>query len=345
MKEIAESVRNNSYNFENIDGAVYKTKFNKIKYNRPRSPIENLDELPFPAWHLFDFPSKYTPNAYRQLPVASIFTSRGCPHRCTYCHFDLFGKRFRPRSPESVILEIEYLKNNFNIKEFHITDDNFALDQKRAMEFCDLLIKRKINLPWACVGGIRVDTVVRYPFLIEKMKQTGFYRTSIGIESGSQKILNNIQKGTTIEQVEETVKILKRNKITVGGYFMIGNYGEDKETVEETIQLAKKLPLDYAQIMIATPYPGTKFYQQVKEEGRFLTKKWDEFNIFTGAVFEWDNLSKKQIDRLYEEAYSRYYFRPMFILKSLAGFKIRNWKIYLNGSVLLFKNLIRKRTI
>lgn len=345
MKEIA-TWRRDGYpkNLSEIRGIAYKNQ-GKIKSTERRPLIENIDDLPFPARHLFPFPKKYTPSAYRKLPVAAIFTSRGCPYRCTFCHFDLFGKRFRARTPENVVSEIEYLKKHYDIKEFHIGDDNFCLDVERAIKICDLLIERKINLPWACVGGIRVDTIAKHPEIIEKMAQAGFYRTSVGIESGNQQILDNIQKGITLEQADKAVRILKKNKIFVGGYFIIGNYGENKKTVEDTIRFAKYLPLDYAQIMIATPYPGSGFYEQLKENGKLLTNDWRDFNLFTGAVFEWNNLSKTEIDRLYRRAYFKYYFSPSFFLKNILKFKLSNWKIYLNGALIVFKSLMRQKTI
>jgi len=179
------------------------------------------------------------------------------------------------------------------------------------------------------------------------MAKVGFYRTSVGIESGNQQILNNIQKDITLEQIQKAVDILRKNKVFVGGYLMIGNYGENEKTVEDTISFAKSLPLDYVQIMIATPYPGTKFYQQLtgEEKGKLLTNDWHDFKIFTGAVFEWNNLSKAKIDKLYRKAYLRYYFDPKFLIKSVLKFRLSNWKIYLNGSLILFKNLIRYKTI
>jgi anaerobic magnesium-protoporphyrin IX monomethyl ester cyclase len=344
MKELATAIINKILDLDKIKGIAYKTGPNEIKCTQPRSLIENLDELPFPAWHLFPSLSKYISEAYKKLPVAYIFTSRGCPYRCTFCYSGIFSKRFRARSPENIISEVEYLKKNFGIKEFHILDDNFVLDEKRAAKFCNLLIERKINLPWAAVGGIRVNLVQRFPQLIELMAKSGCYRTAMGIESGNQQILNNIQKDITLEQVRGAVKILNKAGILVGGFFMIGNYGETEKTVEDTIKFAKSLSLDYAQFMIATPYPGSQLYEQVLKEGRFLIKDWREFNLWTGAVFQWNDLTKEQIDKMYRRAYFQYYFNPKFFLKSIANFKISSWKIYLKGFLILINNLLRFKT-
>jgi len=344
MKEIADSFVNGTLKLNEIKGIAYKTNSGKIEYTESRPLIENLDKLPFPARRLFPAIGKYVPEAYKKLPIATILTSRGCPYRCTFCYAGIFGKRFRPRSPENIISEIEHLKKDFGIKEFHICDDNFFLDGKRVLRFCNLLAEKKINLPWACVGGLRIELVEKSPELLELMAKTGCYRAAIGIESGNQQILNNIQKDITLEQVRKAVKILNKAKILVGGLFMIGNYGENEKTVDDTIKFAKSLSIDYAEFMTATPYPGTKLYDQVLKEGHLLIKDWREFNLWTGAVFEWDNLTKKQIDRLYRKAYLKYYFNPKFFLKSIVNFKPNSWKIYLRGFKILINNLLHHKT-
>jgi len=344
MKEIAESFQSGFANISQISGIVFKTGSNMFKHNIVRRYIKNLDEIPFPAWHLFPFPEKYVPEAYRKTPTTIIFTSRGCPYRCTFCYSGVYGKTFRKRSPRNIIAEIKHLKEHYGIKEFQICDDNFILDAKRTHEFCELLDKEKINMPWASAGGMRVNTVVKHPALIMRMAKAGCYRTAIGIESGNQTIINNIKKDIDLEQVRKAVKILNNAKIIVGGFFMIGNYGENEETVKDTIDFAKSLSLDYAQFMIATPYPGSEFYEQVKKEGKILITSWKDFNLWTGAVFEWNSLSRKDIERLYRKAYISYYFNVRYLIKSLIKFKPSSWKIYLNGSWILLKNLLRYKT-
>jgi len=344
MKEIAVSFRNGTIKLNEIRGIAYKTNSDEIKRTEPRPLIENLDKLPFPARHLFPSLGKYVPEAYKRMPVATVLTSRGCPYRCTFCYAGIFGKKFRSRSPENIISEIEHLKKDFGIKEFHICDDNFFLDGKRVLRFCELLKEKKINLPWACVGGLRVNLVEKSPELLKLMAQTGCYRTALGIESGNQQILDNIQKDITLEQVRKAVKTLNKAGILVGGLFMIGNYGESEKTVDDTIRFAKSLSIDFAEFMTATPYPGTQLYDQVLGKGHLLIKDWGEFNLWTGAVFEWDNLSKKQIDRLYRKAYVQYYFNPGFFLKSIVNFKPKSWKIYFRGFKILINNLLRYKT-
>lgn len=341
MKEIAVSRQKNS-SLKNVKGIAYKEDGRVIITPR-RENIVNLDDLPFPARHLFPFPQLYKSDSYRKKPVARILTSRGCPYRCTFCYHGIFGRELRTRSPENVVEEIEFLKDRYGIKEFHIVDDNFNADKKRAIAICELLIKRKVNLPWACAQGMRVNNLDQeFLYLI---REAGCYRTYLGIESGNQQILNNIQKDITLAMVEKAVVMVKKAKMVVGGLFMVGNYGETEETINDTINFAKKLKLDYASFCIATPYPGTVLRQQVIQEGRLLTKKWSDLNRFTGAAFEWKNLSKSQIDRLYRKAYRDFYLRPGYLFKRLTDFE--SFKILFRGigiviNALRLKDIFRK---
>ena len=160
----------------------------------------------------------------------------------------------------------------------------------------------------------------------------------------SLKILNNIQKDLMLANVERSVAMIKKVKLTVGGLFMIGNYGETPATINETIDFAKKLNLDYALFSIATPYPGTAFHKKVLEEGRMLVKGWGEFNRFRGAIFEWNNLSKKDIDRYYKMAYRSFYLRPAYILKRILGLRIRDLRL-ISRAVSILANIFRSKGV
>ena len=341
IKEIAVSKQRNG-SLKNIKGIAYKED-GKIVITPRRENITNLDELPFPARHLFPFPQLYKPDSYKKKPVARILTSRGCPYRCTFCYHGIFGRELRTRSPENVVDEIEFLKDRYGIKEFHTVDDNFNADKKRAIAICELLIKRKVNLPWACGQGFRVNNLDQE--FLSLMREAGCYRTYLGIESGNQQILNNIQKDITLPMVEKAVLMVKKAKMTVGGLFMVGNYGETEETMKDTINFAKKLKLHYAFFSIATPYPGTILRQQVLKEGRLLSNRWSDFNRHTGAIFEWNNLSKNQIDYFYKKAYRDFFLRPSYLFERLLDFE--SFKILFRGAgivinALRLKDIFRK---
>jgi len=337
MREIALAKQERMKSFKHILGIVYKED-GEIITTSPRSPIINLDQLPFPARHLFPPLKYYIPVTYRKLPAAGIFTSRGCPYHCTFCYHGIFGKKFRARSPENVLAEIELLKDKYRIREFHIADDTFNVDKERVKKICHLLIERKINIPWACAQGLRINLIDQE--ILNAMNEAGCYKICYGIESGNQGVLNNIKKGITLEEAENAVQMAKRAKLIVGGLFMIGNYGETEQTINETINFSKKLRLDYAVFSIATPYPGTKFYEQVLKKGKMLATNWNEFSRYSGAIFEWNNLSKKQIDALYQKAYRKYYSNFRYLWNELKNLRFENLQILSNG-IRILKNVLR----
>jgi len=290
--------------------------FDKTKINITSKPIQNLDELPFPAYHLYDF-KKYSPpkSIARKLPAAWMETSRGCIYNCIYCNKNIFGRRFRTKSVGRVVEEMIRLKR-MGFQEVHFTDDAFTTDINRAKEMCDLLIQRKVNLDFALINGIRVNQL-DYELAV-KMKKAGCYKLFLGIESGNQQILNNIRKGITLKHVVQAVNWLKEAGIDeVWGSFMIGLPGETEETIQDTIEFAKRLPLDLAKMSILIPLPATPIFEEWDKRGYIKTKDWDKFSFHTAPVDIYDhpNLSWKTIMGYYNKFYHEFYFRPSFICK------------------------------
>lgn len=311
IKDIA-----NGKSYSEIRGIAYKKK-GKIRMNKRAEPIENLDKLPFPAYHLYDFKKYKVPRTIaRKFPVAWIETSRGCMYNCVYCNKNVFGRCFRTKSVKRVIEEMKRLKK-MGFKEVHLTDDAFTTDMERAKKVCDLLIREKVNLDWALITGARVNQV-DYE-LLRKMKKAGCYMVSFGIESGNQQILNNIKKGITLKQVEQAVGWAKKAGLEVWGYLMIGLPGETEETMRDTIEFAKKLPLDLAKMSIMIPLPATPIFEEWEKKGYLKTKEWDKFSFYTPPVEIYDhpNLSWEKITEYYNRFYYEFYFRPRFILKRL----------------------------
>jgi len=306
---------NEKKSFKEIKGISYVEE-GRFVHNAGRELIENLDSLPFPAWEFF--PVRKYKSDFRikefSLPVLS---SRGCPAQCTFCYKGIFGDRFRVRNPSCIVEEIEHLKNNFGIEEFAIIDDSFTSKPKRAMDVCNLIVERKIGLPWSLPAGIRVPTVSRG--LLKKLCNAGCYRVGLGIESGNQDVLNSIKKGITLEQARKAVKLVKQSGIESAGYFMIGNLGETEDTIGQTIKFAIELDPNYAQFTKATPYPGTAMYDRLKAENKIVTDNWDDYDSFLKSrpVFIHDNLSSEMIDKKLKAAYKRFYYRPGHIFKHI----------------------------
>lgn len=306
----------NGKKLEKIKGIAFMNK-GKVITNKKREFIQNLDELPFPALHLYEI-EKYKVNKAiaRNNPVAWLETSRGCPYGCIYCNKSIFSRIYRTKSPERVVEEFKKAKE-MGFKEIHITDDGFTTDMERAEKICDLLIKEKVNIGWSTITGIRVDRV--NPILLKKMKLAGCYMVYYGIESGNQKIIENIKKGITLQQVKNAVKWSKEAGLEVAGFFMIGLPGETEKTMQETIEFAKSLDLDLAKINITIPLPNTEMFNKMNEKKLIKTLDWEKFKFYSTpkSVYEHENLSWEIIEKYYNKFYRKVYLNPRFLLKKI----------------------------
>jgi anaerobic magnesium-protoporphyrin IX monomethyl ester cyclase len=299
-----------------IKGIAYK-KGEKIITNQRDKFINDLDSLPFPAYSLYEKEKyKVPPAIARKNPVAWVETSRGCVFGCVYCNKSCFGKTFRVKSPERIVGEFAKVKK-MGFREIHLTDDGFTTNIKRAKKICDLLIESKVKIGWSTITGIRVD---RVDFeLLRKMRRAGCYRVYFGIESGNQKILNNIKKGITLEQIRKAVELAKKAKLEVAGYFMIGLPGETEETMQDTIRLAKLLDLDLAKISITIPLPATEIFNELDTKGLIKTHDWEKFKFYStpSTIYDHQNLSWPTIEKYYAKFYREIYLSPQFIIRRL----------------------------
>lgn len=309
----------------------------KIIHNPSRPLIENLDEIPFPAWEFFPV-NKYSSFARKGKFSLPILTSRGCPFGCIFCYKGISGRRYRARSVESIIAELGYLIEKFKIEEFVIVDDNSALNEERAMTICDEIIRRNLVRPWNPVGGLTVRASYK---LLSKMKEAGCYRVAFGVESGNQSVLDYINKGITLEQARHAFASAKKVGLEAVGFFMIGNLNETEKTINQTIDFAIELNPDWAQFTVATPYPGTKMYEIIKKEGKLLAKNWEDFASYDRAIFSYRELTPFFLDKKYREAYRRFYLRPQVIVKKIrkvtSFFELKNLFKGIKGFLQLVK--------
>lgn len=311
----------NGYSLKSIKGIAYNTYLNP-----PQPLIENLDTIPFPARDLLPLDVYYAPPTKRETntPNANIISSRGCPYNCTYCMSRIiWQKKVRFRSVQNVIDEIKECINKYGRGEFNFNDELFTLNRKRTLEFCDMVAKCDLRISWVC--ALRVDYV--WGDVLYKMKEAGCKKVMFGFESGSQKVLDLMKKGTTLKQAEEAVKTTKRIGIKTSGAFMIGNIGETEETVRETINFAKKLNVDTVSFYVASPYPGTEFYNTAKEKG-YLRKglRWKDFSLIIGQAkppLNLPGMTSQRIAYWQKRAYREYYLNPKFLWTRLK--RIRSW--------------------
>jgi radical SAM superfamily enzyme YgiQ (UPF0313 family) len=316
--ELAEALKGNKC-LSDVKGIAYKSKGNVMK-NPPRPFIENLDSLPFPAWHLLPM-GNYTLFGKKTV-ICHMMSSRGCPFQCIFCSSSLFfGKKYRARTAKNVVDEMECLISKYNPESIEFSDDEFTLNGKRVEDICSEIKRRGLDVWWACSS--RVDTISTS--LLKKMRAAGCFLIYFGIESGSQRILNYIKKGISIEQVRKAVRWTREAGIKTLGSFIIGFPDETKEEIEKTVRFSKELKLDYAQFSIATPYPGTELYEMAKRKRLLFTEDWSRYTA-AKPVMAMKNLNIEELLRIFKKAYIRFYLSPAILLRNLNRntFKVLN---------------------
>lgn len=285
--------------------------------NKKKSDVVDMNSLAFPRWDMFDL-KRYSHShlSTRKNPVGLIETSRGCAFRCNFCNKNTFGHFHRSKSPERVVEEFFYLRQ-IGFREVHVADDSFTQDLDRAKQVCELLIQRKFDLSWSLYSGVRVDRVDKDFF--ELAKQAGLWSVSFGIESGNQQILDRINKGTKLPQIEKSVNLAHAAGLDTFGFFILGLSGETEKSMQDTIDFSLSLPLSIAKFDICIPYPGTGFYQELEGEGRIKLKNWSDYVVHQTdtPLFEHPNLSWQQLQKYYAKAYRAFYLRPEFWYKRL----------------------------
>jgi len=333
IKQLLDNI-DNPNELKKIKGIVFREN-NKIINTGRTEFIANLDDLPFPARHLTPY-KKYFSVVSPNRPVTTMFTSRGCPYKCLFCDRPTFEKFFRARSAKNVVDEMEECKK-IGIKEIFIYDDTFSVDRQRVIDICDEIIKRNLKIFWDV--RTRVNTVDKE--LLEKMKKAGCQRIHYGVEAGTQKILNVLRKGITLEQAEKAFEWTKKSGIETAGYFMIGSPTETKEDILKTIQFMKELNPDYVHVTITTPFPATDLYQIALEEKVISHDVWQEFAKnptpnFIPPIWE-KELSREEIFSLFKKAYRSFYLRASFIIKKIL--QLKSWKELFKKSKAVFKLL------
>ena len=311
LKELAGERR-----FENVPGLAYKTAGGIVVTSHPQKIV--FDDFPNPARHLL-------PNhLYAEFPTERknftvMVTSLGCPMRCTFC--EAGRTEYNPRSPATVINEIQECYNRFGVREIDIFDYEFPMVRPRTLAICRELQRRKLDLTWACRS--RVDTVDGE--ILTEMRRAGCRRIYFGIESGVQEILDRVNKGITLKQIRDTIGIAKDLGIKPLGFFLIGAPGETRSTVRETVRFAKSLDLDFVQFSKLTAKPLTGMWKQLVEDTGY--DYWKEYILGNTAEKvlprPWTSLSNEEIDRLARRAYVSYHTRPAFLLRSVL--RVRSW--------------------
>ncbi len=335
-----------------VAGIAWRNSRGETKRNEPRPYITDLDSLPMVSAvyrkHLSVEPYFY---GHSRHPLIVIMTGRGCPFRCTYCVVPqvLQGHRYRRRSVASVVEEFVYIKENFpQVREIMIEDDTLTADALRCRELSAALVgARATGIPWSANSRADVDYET-----MAAMRKAGCRLFCVGFESGDQQILDNIQKGTTLEKIRRFMKDAKRAGILIHGCFMVGNRGETRETLETTLRFAKELSPDTAQFFPIMVYPGTSDYTYFKEKGWIVTedfRQWLTDDGMHSSVVSNPSLSYETLVDFCDRARREFYLRPSYLAaKALQALSNPGEaKRLLMGGRTLFGHLLRpslKRT-
>jgi len=279
--------------------------------------IKNLDDFPFAAEVYKDFLKIedyfFSAGLY---PQVMTITGRGCPFGCKFCVYPqtFHGRGYRPRSAQNVVDEFQYVSEELpQVREINIEDDTFTVEQKRVAKICQGLIDRKIKLSWT--ANVRADLKLE---TMKLMKAAGCRLIIVGYESGNAEILKNMNKGITIEHQQEFALNSRKAKMLVHGCFMIGNPGENRKTLQETLDLAIKLEPDTAQFFPLMVYPGTETYNWAQQRQMLITNRFNEWNTPEGlhnTVIRTEDMSPQELVEFCDYARKKFYLRPKYIMK------------------------------
>ncbi len=312
----------------------------KMKTNEAVLVEEDLDTMPFPAYHLLPNLKPYHTGVLDQ-PFALINTSRGCPFPCTFCAYHRSG--YRTRSPENVINEIKFLKKAHGLKSFLFFDDVIGLQKGRFEKICELMIEEKLNLKWvACTRA----NLVNFEQL-KLMKKAGCQELAFGIESGDPEVLKMTNKGITLAEIEEATRLCKKAGILFYGMAIIGLPGESRQSIEHTIKFIKKINPFYTQFCFSTPFPNTDVYDYYEKNGLLISKDWKLYSPLSPVpVVRTKELSQQELVEMRNYVYRRIILDFKYLFSKIRLF---DWKWNIQGFIkimgriraILFKGFVR----
>lgn len=285
---------------KNIDGLVFRDDLGKACENRPRSFISNLDSLPYAE------SAKYYKNERLiNLPLSSIMTSRGCPYQCSYCATNqIWQRNIRRRSVENVINEIEYRISEQNIREFNFLDDCFTMNKNWILEFCNLILRKNISINWSCISSISFIDETLFGLIV----RAGCNKINLGIESGSERILELCNKHLNLNHARKIFDYARKYRISTTAYFMMGFPTETKDDIKKTQELICELKPNWVYMNIWIPLPGTTFFDWAVKKGLIDVKSAWSGDIYESLQFNYTNMiSDEALNQLVDEAYELCY--------------------------------------
>lgn len=308
---------NNKEKLKQVQGICFKDG-DELHISEFSETVKDLNELPFPAYHLLKMDLYSEPFAKGRNIM--MLTTRGCPYQCDYCCVPYFygGPIYRKRKPKRVVDKIEYLIDKFQIDEVYFDDSSITVDKNHLLGLAAEIKTRNLNISWSCMGNAHITDAV-----LEKLAESGCRGLKIGIEAGNTNILANISKKITKSDIQRVVKKCHKLGMKVHGTYMIGLPGETAKEARMTIEFMLELNTDTVQIAVATPFPGTKFHEDARKNSWLITDDW---SLFDGnhAVLSYPEFSSSEIQSLFQEASRRWerhvvFTKPATILHHLYG--------------------------
>jgi len=291
---------------KNVQGIAYEGGVTP-----PRPLISDLEELPFPARHLL--PMEHYKILNMKLHTATMISGRGCPMQCSFCaSAALHGNRLRMRSPGNVVDEMEHLVNDHNAGMIAFMDDTFTLKPSQVEAICEEIKKRDMDVYWGCTA--RVDTLSGP--LLHKMSDSGCITMFLGVESADQQQLDRVNKQITIDKIRSAFKLARENDIRTIASVVLGMPGDTRSSIERTIKFAREINPSYAVFSLATPYPGTKFYQEAVQNNIIRVKDWSKYTLLS-PVLDTVDCSLDELKKLQKKAFRQFYLRPVYLMKQV----------------------------
>ena len=320
IRELVQALDTGRTDWASIQGISWSDPDGRVHKSASRPVIQDLDALPMPAWNLFPY-TRYglLPFADVAYPVLSMAGSRGCPYRCEFCSLLYTGSNYRKRDPIKLVDEYEFLHERYGVKMVGFVDPIFPLNKRLLFRFCEELMRRGLHKKVCWLSETRVDRLDRESLRI--MRASGCRRILLGIESGVDLLLENVNKTFTTETTRKACRMIREEGIDSVGLFMIGLPGETPEMTRQTIDFACSLDLDFAKFAVTVPFPGSQMYEDLRREGRLDRDDWENWTTFqpdpNKMVFVPREVSNEYLLKMQKQGTREFYLRPHMIYRHL----------------------------